>query len=80
MENEIISHGVTLDDDASNAFLAILDQTNLQTTPNMKLVFDQQQKAMRANKHGHSWQPHFIEFASLYMQSPHLSTMSSGRV
>ena len=62
MENEIISHGVTLDDDASNAFLAILDQTNLQTTPHMKLVFEQQQKAMRANKHGHRWHPHFIEF------------------
>ena len=62
MENEIISHGVTLDDDASNSFLAILDQTSLQITPHMKLVFEQQQKAMRTNKHGHRWHPHFIEF------------------
>ena len=44
MENEIISHGVSLDNDASNSFLAILDQTNLQITPHMMLVFEQQQK------------------------------------
>ena len=61
MEDEISSHGVTLDDDASKSFLAILDQTNLQATPHMKLVFEQQ-KAMRTNKHGQRWHPHFIEF------------------
>ena len=62
MEKEINSHGVTLDDDVSNSFLAILDQTNLQASPHMKLVFQQQQKAMRTNKHGQRWHPHFIEF------------------
>ena len=62
MEEEISSHGVTLDDDISNSFLAILDQTNLQTSPHMRLVFEQQQKAMRTNKHAQRWHPHFIEF------------------
>ena len=62
MEKEINSHGVTLDDDVSNSFLAILDQTNLQASPHMKLVFQQQQNAMKTNKHGQRWHPHFIEF------------------
>ena len=49
VENEIVFHGATLDDNASNSFLAILYQTNLQTTPHMKLVFEQQQKVKVAS-------------------------------
>ncbi len=62
IEDEIIFHGVTLDNDVSNFFLSILDQTDLQITPHMRLVFVQQQKAVRTNKHGQRWHPHFIEF------------------
>ena len=62
IDKEINSHGVTRDDGVSNSFLAILDQTNLQASPHMKVVFQQQQKAMRTNKHGQRWHPHFIEF------------------
>ena len=62
MEDEISSHNVRLDDDVSNSLLSILDQTDLQITPHMRLVFEQQQKAMRTNKHGQKWHPHFIEF------------------
>lgn len=64
MEEEIGSHGVRIEDDLSNSFLAILDQnqTNLQATPHMRLVFEQQQKAMMSNKHARRWHPHFVEF------------------
>ena len=43
MEAEISSHGVRIDDEMGNSFLSILDQTNLQSTPHMRLVFEQQQ-------------------------------------
>ena len=62
MEAEISSHGVRIDDEMGNSFLSILDQTNLQSTPHMRLVFEQQQKAMMTNKYSRRWHPHFIEF------------------
>ena len=62
MEEEISSHGVRIDDEMSKSFLSILDQTNLKTTPHMRLVFEQQQKAMMTNKYSQRWHPHFIEF------------------
>ena len=51
MEEEINSHGVSIDDEMSNSFLSILNDTNLQSTPHMRLVFEQQQKAMMTNKY-----------------------------
>jgi hypothetical protein len=62
MGEEISYHRVRIDDDLSNSFLAILDQTDLQATPHMRLVFEQQQKAMMSNKHAQRWHPHFVEF------------------
>ena len=62
MEEEINSHGVRIDDEMSNSFLSILNDTNLQSTPHMRLVFEQQQKAMMTNKYSRRWHPHFIEF------------------
>ena len=59
---EINSHGVRIDDEMSNSFLSILNDTNLQSTSHMRLVFEQQQKAMMTNKYSRRWHPHFIEF------------------
>ena len=62
MEEEIGTHGARIEDGLSDSFMAILDKTNLQVTPHMRLVFEQQQKAMMTNKHGRRWHPHFVEF------------------
>ena len=44
------------------AELKCAHDTNLQSTPHMRLVFEQQQKAMMTNKYSRRWHPHFIEF------------------
>ena len=70
MQSEIDTHGITLEDGLGDSFLAILDKTNLQVNPHMRLVFQEQQKAMQSSKHGRRWHPHFVEFClSIYAKS-----------
>ena len=61
MKNEINQHGIRLD-----------TTTSLEATPHMKLVWEQQKKALnQPSKNGHRWHPHFIRFClSLYSKSP----------
>ena len=40
MEEEISFHGVRTDDEMSNSFLLILHETNLQSTPHTRLIFE----------------------------------------
>ena len=70
MQSEIDTHGITLEDGLGDSFLAILDKTNLQVNPHMRLLFQEQQKAMQSSKHGRRWHPHFVEFClSIYAKS-----------
>ena len=62
MQSEIDTHGITLENGLGDSFLAILDKTNLYVNPHMRLVFQQQQKAMQSSKHGRRCHPHFVEF------------------
>lgn len=62
MNTEINNHGIQLDEGLQKSMLSILNTTDLATSPHMKLIYEQQQKAMISNKHGHRWHPHFIEF------------------
>ena len=50
----------------------IITGTSLEATPHMKLVWEQQKKALnQQSKNGHRWHPHFIRFSlSLYSKSP----------
>ena len=63
MQSEIDTHGITLEDGLGGSFLAILDKTNLQVNPHMRLV-------MQYSKHGRRWHSHFVEFClSIYAKS-----------
>ena len=60
MNSEINSHGIELDDGLQKSISSILNTTDLNASPHMKLIFEQQQKAMVTNKHGYRWHPDFI--------------------
>ena len=72
MQNEIDQHGITLDFTLENELTKIITATSLESTPHMKLVWEQQKKALsQPSKNGHRWHPHFIRFSlSLHSKSP----------
>ena len=72
MQNEIDQHGITLDSTLEDELTNIITATSLESTPHMKLVWEQQKKALsQSSKNGHRWHPHFIRFSlSLYSKPP----------
>ena len=67
MQSEIYTHGITLEDGLGDSFLAILDKTNLQVHPHIRLVFQEQQKAMQSSKHGDEMAPPFCRVLSFHL-------------
>ena len=64
MQNEIDQHGITLDSTLEDELTNITTATSLESTPHMKLVWEQQKKALsQPSKNGHRWHPHFIRFS-----------------
>ena len=72
MQNEIDQHGIILDFTLEDELTKIITATSLESTPHMKLVWEQQKKALsQPSKNGHRWHPHFIRFSlSLHSKSP----------
>ena len=71
MEKEIDQHGIALDSTLEDELTNIITATSLESTPHMKLVWEQQKKALNTqSKNGHRWHPHFIRFSLSYSKSP----------
>ena len=72
MENEINNHGIRIETGLEKELTSIITSTSLEATPHMKLVWEQQKKALsQQSNFGHRWHPHFIRFClSIYSKSP----------
>ena len=72
MENEINNHGIRIETGLEKELTSIITNTSLEATPHMKLVWEQQKKALsQQSNFGHRWHPHFIRFyLSIYSKSP----------
>ena len=71
MQNEIDEHGITLDCALEDELTNIVTATSLESTPHMKLVWEQQKKALsKQSKNGHRWHPHFIRFSFQFVIIP----------
>lgn len=72
MENEIKHHGIRIETGLEKELTSIITNTSLEATPHMKLVWEQQKKALNQQSNfGNRWHPHFIRFClSIYSKSP----------
>ena len=72
MENEIKHHGIRIETGLEKDLTSIITNTPLEATPHMKLVWEQQKKALsQQSNFGHRWHPHFTRFClSIYSKSP----------
>jgi hypothetical protein len=72
MENEIKHHGIRIETGLEKELTSIITNTPLEATPHMKLVWEQQKKALsQQSNFGHRCHPHFTRFClSIYSKSP----------
>ncbi|CAB4002789.1 Transposable element P transposase, partial [Paramuricea clavata] len=72
MENEIKHHGIRIETGLGKELTSIITNTSLEATPHMKLVWEQQKKALNQQSNfGNRWYPHFIRFClPIYSKSP----------
>jgi hypothetical protein len=72
MENEIKHHGNRIETGLEKELTSIITNTSLEATPHMKLVWEQQRKALNQQSNfGNRRHPHFIWFClSIYSKSP----------
>ena len=72
MENEIKHHGNRIETGLEKELTSIITNTSLEATPHMKLVWEQQRKALNQQSNfGNRRHPHLIWFClSIYSKSP----------